>query len=283
MSEARSFRIQVPAKWVLTGEHSVLRGGQAIAFSYPLMKLTFTYDPAHSSVDSASPFQSQIRSLIGRASEFLNIPLPVDESHIEIQSQIPIGAGLGSSAALCVAMARFCLWKAERDESRLIELATYLEDLFHGKSSGMDVSAIASEPFPIHYSMSQKATRLTGLGVLPKFVLYDSGKRGQTKECIQKVKHWQSTMPHWVNHYDEQMGEATRLAQVALQEFSKSTRDAEGQLSKAMTLAQNCFETWGLVTPELMEQKYELLQQGALAVKLTGAGLGGYWVALWKS
>ena len=50
-----------------------------------------------------------------------------------------------------------------------------------------------------------------------------------------------------------------------------------------MALAQQCFETWGLVTPELIEQKYELLKQGALGVKLTGAGLGGFWVALWKS
>ena len=279
----RSFSVEVPAKWVLTGEHSVLRGREAIAFPYAPMKLSLSYQSTLSNGITANPFQSQIRSLIGRASEFLKVPLDVNESQIDIQSQIPIGAGLGSSAALCVAMSKFCLWKAEKNEDQLVELATHLEDLFHGKSSGMDVSAIASGTFPILYSIEKRARLITPLGVLPKFELYDSGKRGQTTECIQKVKHWQQSMPHLVNHYDDQMGESTRIAYEALLNFSKSPRESEAQLAHAMNLAQQCFETWGLVTPELIQQKYELLKQGALGVKLTGAGLGGFWVALWKS
>jgi mevalonate kinase len=279
----RSFSVEVPAKWVLTGEHSVLRGREAIAFPYAPMKLSLSYQSTLSNGITANPFQSQIRSLIGKASEFLKVQLDVNESQIDIQSQIPIGAGLGSSAALCVAMAKFCLWKAEKNEDQLVELATHLEDLFHGKSSGMDVSAIASGTFPILYSIEKRARIIAPLGVLPKFELYDSGKRGQTKECIQKVKHWQQSMPHLVNHYDDQMGEATRIAYEALLGFSKSPRESEAQLAHAMNLAQQCFETWGLVTPELIQQKYELLKQGALGVKLTGAGLGGFWVALWKS
>lgn len=282
MMSNRSFQVEVPAKWVLTGEHSVLRGKEAIAFPYPLMKLTLNYQSSLNQGVTANPFQSQIRSLIGRASEFLKTPLDVNESLIDIQSQIPIGAGLGSSAALCVAMAKFCLWKAEKNEDQLIALATHLEDLFHGKSSGMDVSAIASNT-PILYSMENRARLITGLGSMPRFELYDSGRRGATKECIQKVKHWQQSMPHLVNHYDEQMGESTRIAHEALLSFSKSPRESEAKLAHAMNLAQQCFETWGLITPELMEQKYELLKQGALGVKITGAGLGGFWVALWRS
>jgi mevalonate kinase len=282
-NELRSFSVEVPAKWVLTGEHSVLRGREAIAFPYPLMKLSLSYQSSLTGNITANPFQSQIRSLIGRASEFLKIPLDVNEALIDIQSQIPIGAGLGSSAALCVAMAKFCLWKAEKNEDQLIELATHLEDLFHGKSSGMDVSAIAANTSPILYSIEKRAKLITGLGSMPRFELYDSGRRGATKECIQKVKHWQQSMPHLVNHYDDQMSESTRIAFQALLDFSKSPRESEEKLAHAMGLAQQCFETWGLVTPELIEQKYELLKQGALGVKLTGAGLGGFWVALWRS
>lgn len=279
----RSFSIEVPAKWVLTGEHSVLRGREAIAFPYPLMKLTLTYQSTLSSNITANPFQSQIRTLISRASEFLKTPLNINEGQIDIHSQIPIGAGLGSSAALCVAMAKFVLWKAEKNEDQLIELATHLEDLFHGKSSGMDVSAIAANTLPILYSIEKRARLITPLGALPRFELYDTGKRGPTKECIQKVKHWQQSMPHLMNHFDDQMGESTRIAYQALINFSSHPRESEEELAKAMSLAQQCFETWGLVTPELIEQKHELLKQGALGVKLTGAGLGGFWVALWRS
>ena len=279
----RGFKVEVPAKWVLTGEHSVLRGKGAIAFPHSQMKLFLNYQPGLSLQAAANPFQSQIRSLVGRASEFLNVPLDIHESNIEIHSQIPIGAGLGSSAALCVAMAKFTLWKAEMNEDRLVPLATYLEHLYHGKSSGMDVSAIAAVSSPILYSIDAGASMISPLGTVPRFELYDSGKRGSTKECIQKVKHWHQSMPHLVEHYDEQMAEATRIAHQALLNYSMKPRESEDQLAKAMTMGQQCFETWGLLSPELIEQKYDLLKQGALAVKLTGAGLGGFWVALWRS
>jgi mevalonate kinase len=279
----KSFSIEVPAKWVLTGEHSVLRGHESIAFPYPSMRFSLKYEPGVSTQVTANPFQSQIRSLIGRASEFLKLPLEINETDIELHSQIPIGAGLGSSAALCVAISKFVLWKLGRSEDQVVALATHLEHFYHGKSSGMDVSAIAANTLPILYSIEKGSTLITPLGSLPRFELYDSGKRGATKECIQKVKHWQQSMPHLVEHYDDQMGESTRIAHQALLSFSKNPRESEQQLARAMTMGQNCFETWGLVTPELIEQKHELLKQGALAVKLTGAGLGGFWVALWRS
>ena len=76
---------------------------------------------------------------------------------------------------------------------------------------------------------------------------------------------------------DEQMNSATETALQALREFKIP------KLAEAMNQAQACFETWGLVSSELMDQKHELLKQGALAVKLTGAGLGGFWVALWPN
>jgi mevalonate kinase len=279
----RSFKIEVPAKWVLMGEHSVLRGREAIAFPHAQMKLSLNYQPGQTIPVTANPFQSQIRSLVGRASEFLNMTLDIQENAMEIHSQIPIGAGLGSSAALCVAMAKFALWKAQLKEDQLVPLATHLEHLYHGKSSGMDVSAIAAGSSPILYSIDQGASLISPLGTVPRFELYDSGKRGSTKECIQKVKHWQQSMPHLVEHYDDQMNDATRLAHQALLNFSMKPRESEDQLAIAMTLGQKCFETWGLVSPDLIEQKHDLLKQGALAVKLTGAGLGGFWIALWRS
>ncbi len=38
-----SFETRVPAKWVLTGEHSVLRGATALAFPYPALSLNLFY------------------------------------------------------------------------------------------------------------------------------------------------------------------------------------------------------------------------------------------------
>jgi mevalonate kinase len=288
--QIHDFSIEVPAKWVLSGEHSVLRGKQALAFPYHDFTLKLSYrkdaDAKKELTISANPFQSQIKALIGRAFEWLDVRADLlDGGEIDIQSQIPIGAGLGSSAALSVAVARLALWKANASEDRWIPLATHLEDVFHGRSSGMDVNAIAYAQ-PILYSLNsesreQKAEVLNQV-CMPKFKLYDSGKRGQTKECIEQVNAWMKGQGENSIRYDAQMHEATQMARHALHEFADHPERSLENLAKAMNLAQNCFETWGLITPELMTQKQELLKQGALAVKLTGAGLGGFWIALWK-
>ena len=282
MTRISEFTIEVPAKWVLTGEHAVLRGKSAIAFPHQSHSLKLVYRKQKVFSITANPFQGVVRNLIGRALEFLGQDSRVFEAgEIDIQSQIPIGAGLGSSAALCTAIARLVIWKTGVDPEVWIPLSTHLEDVFHGKSSGMDVQAIAHGR-PIEFSMEGGAKPLLGLTRIPKFEWYDSGLRGQTLDCVEKVKHWRTLNPHLAGLYDDKMGEATRLAKEGLLEFQRDPVRGEERLARAMNDAQHCFETWGLCTPELIGQKHELLRQGALAVKLTGAGLGGFWVALWS-
>ncbi len=277
------FSIEVPAKWVLSGEHSVLRGKSAIAFCYPSFSLKLSYSEQESLSITPNPFQSQIKQLIGRALEYLKYPESTFAGgKIEIESEIPVGAGLGSSAAVSVAIARLVLWKTKSDLAQWIPLATHLEDLFHGKSSGMDVSAIA-QSHPILFSMAEKGRALAHFKKLPRFELYDSGKRGQTKECIELVKKWRENHVERADQLDDQMQAATNAALEGLRIYQNDSQSGEKILASAMTEAQSCLETWGLVSPELVSQKQDLLKQGALAVKLTGAGLGGFWVALWPS
>jgi mevalonate kinase len=267
------FSIEVPAKWVLVGEHSVLRGYAAIAMPYFAYTLSLSYRSGPEELTiTANPFQSQIKSLLARACEWLHVsPEKLRGGELEIQSRIPIGAGLGSSAALCVAVSRFVLWKTQTDLQQWIPLATHLEDVFHGKSSGMDIHAIAHAQ-PILYSMAGGAQVLGDVRKFPRFELFDSGRRGLTRECIERVK---AQPPMTAQLLDSKMGEATQMAREALKDYSLSA------LAQAMNQAQECFEAWGLVPNELIEQKNELLKQGALAVKLTGSGMGGFWVALW--
>jgi len=281
MTKVSDFSIELPAKWVLSGEHSVLRGKTALSFPHQPFVLKLSYRDQATLNITANPFQSQIKSLIARSLEFLNQSEAAFRSgEIDIQSQIPIGAGLGSSAALCAAIARLVLWKTRGDLSLWIPLSTHLEDVFHGKSSGMDVSTIALGR-PILFSMKDQAMVLKNVGRLPRFELYDSGVRGLTRECVERVRYWHNQNPHMTELLDNQMDEATREALSGLQQFQTDEAQGERRIANAMNQAQACFETWGLLTPQLLSQKHELLKQGALAVKLTGAGLGGFWVALW--
>ncbi len=187
-----------------------------------------------------------------------------------------MGSGLGSSAALCVAVARFALWyrNAKSDLLECLALATHLEDTFHGKSSGMDVTVVATGE-PIAYTRKNGGERYLQGGKLPRFELIDTGARGKTKECVALVEK--------AENLDAQMARASEIARAALLSFDESPKESEKQLIEAMKLGESCFESWGLVSPELIKQKERILNEGALAVKMTGAGLGGFWVALYPS
>ena len=282
------FSTTVPAKWVLTGEHSVLRGKSAIAFPYSEFNLKISYTPSNERLQIIAPaHEAQVLSLLERACAWLKIPFStLDEGVLEIQSQIPVGAGLGSSAALCVALARFTLWKSGNQKSvetnPCIALATHLEHVFHGKSSGMDIHLIATGK-PILFTMNEEAKPIQSQLPSVRFELRDTRQRGKTLDCIQRVKKWQDQSPDLIHEYDQKMHDATEAARNALETFGHAPDAAESSLILAMNQAQACFEAWGLVNDTLLAQKAEILREGALAVKLTGSGLGGFWVVLKSS
>jgi mevalonate kinase len=276
------FKVTVPGKWVFSGEHGVLRGGNALAFPYPKFSLSLSFfkNENRASYEKQDP---QILSLLGRACEFLKKESSVfARSFIEIQSDIPMGAGLGSSAAMSVAVAKLAIWKTASDANELIPLAAHLEDLFHGKSSGMDVSVIAVGA-PILFSMQNKAKVLDEFKTFPKIDLHDTGLRGQTKICIEQVKTWKVNHSEEAQAVDAQMDQATSFAVLGFTEFQRDPKTGEQNLAKAMNLAHACFEAWGLVPNEIRAQRDAFLKQGALSAKLTGAGLGGFWIVLWPS
>jgi mevalonate kinase len=54
-------------------------------------------------------------------------------------------------------------------------------------------------------------------------------------------------------------------------------------IARSMKRAQECFATWQLIPGDAYRLAQDLERQGALAVKITGAGGGGFLVALWNS
>ena len=46
-------------------------------------------------------------------------------------------------------------------------------------------------------------------------------------------------------------------------------------------MAKDCFEQWGLIDSSVQAEMDRLSAQGALAVKPTGSGGGGYLLSLW--
>jgi mevalonate kinase len=190
---------------------------------------------------------------------------PLPATAFAVTSDIPPRAGLGSSASLSVAIARFLLPEAPFQE--LFRLALSLEDIFHGKSSGMDVAAALSEG-PILFQKGKTPATLNQWRT--HLYLTDTSFRSSTKACVEQVVKLNRP------DLDEKMaGSVARM-------ISAFGAQNTALLAESMNIAEACFAEWGLIPGSVAEQIRELKAQGALAVKPTGSGNGGFLLSLWE-
>lgn len=167
--------INVPAKLIITGEHAISNTGKAIVAvvnkvmsikvgysdSFYINDKELTYNDIvarHDGIkrkyglflqggllikDVLKEENDLIIACIGAIFErFSNKSDPIK---IIINSQIPIGSGMGSSAALCFGLisALNACYELGLSKQQITEMATEIENLKHGKSSGIDVKSIS--------------------------------------------------------------------------------------------------------------------------------------------
>lgn len=257
-SSAQTPRFRVSGKCILLGEHSVVRGHPALVF--PLQSRSLELMPSK----ETNAFSDPLKRTLDRAMEMLAWKKELPS--VKVESTIPMRAGLGSSAALSVAVVRFLQWQGA-PITDAFSFALELENLFHGKSSGIDVAAVL-EGQPIRFQKSAAPKPLTSYWK-PHLYLVDTGLRSSTKACVEKVTQLQRP------DLDEAMAAAVQAA-----EQSFLQKDLKG-LAEQINKAHEVFQQWNLVPEEVEKQRQELMKAGALAVKLTGSGDGGFLLSLW--
>lgn len=270
---------QVPGKWILAGEHAVLRGSQAIVFPLKSRFLSLSYFKNSNEFKilisgiCSSDLEMIIWSVIEKALAELNIKRSDLKGDLKIYSHIQFGAGMGASATLAVGLTLFFQHLGYLKTDPFL-FAKKLEDLFHGESSGVDV-AVALHQKPMIFEKN-KANIFFDLKKLPLLYLSYTGQRGVTKDCVNKVKNLISEQPAKAQAIDEKMKKV-------VQDFIGSHFQwNESEWIEQLNLAQSCFENWDLV-PAVVEQHMQKLKKaGALACKLTGSGSGGYVLSLWR-
>lgn len=288
---AGDFTVKVHGKWILAGEHAVLRGCQAIAFpAYGKhLALTWVNKGAFGSSfggDRGQEFQILFAGVFDRALEILNRSgdLALKRGHFHVDSTLPVGAGLGASAALAVAVGRWFVAEGAIDEAHLFEFCREIENLFHGESSGVDV-AVAIESRGLLFSRSGGFVPFDPEWQPLWYISY-SGTRGITSECVSKVKALIATDPDTGQLLDLRMREAVQLAHESLVQTANSQQEASDRFQKlatAIELSASCFKSWGLSEGELGRHLAWLTESGAVAVKPTGSGGGGFALSLWRA
>ncbi|MCB0342901.1 MAG: hypothetical protein H6626_01275 [Pseudobdellovibrionaceae bacterium] len=270
-------------KWILAGEHTVLRGGPALVFPVRSKSFHLNYLPAEKGLKLkfSGPYGEDFKLLVwGVLEQALEVSgkkrvdLP---GQLEIDSQLPLGAGLGASAALCVAIGRLWQYMGWISEREVYEFSRDLENLFHGESSGVDI-AVSVAGQGIRFMRGGEWTDVD-MQWQPTWFLSYSGKRGMTSECVKKVKALADRSPELLEKIDNEMSRATDKAELAL---SLPEHEGLARLAMAIDRARDCFEQWGLIGRELSNHMRLLQENGALAAKPTGSGGGGYVLSLWK-
>jgi len=290
-----------PAKIILFGEHSVVYGKPAIAAAIDLR----TYVKAEFNENgririeakdirtpgltvSFSEDQIYFETDYGKAAEVLSyvreaINLVMEEAGqrkgvtVSITSQIPVGAGLGSSAAVAVATigAVSRLFGLELDKSEIAKLGHKVELLVQGASSGIDPTVSAVGGFLYYQKGSFESLPVVELPIVVGY----TGSSGSTKELVAKVRKNYEEMPEIIEPILNSMGKLVEKArEVILAEYDKEIKFK--LLGTLMNINHGLLDALGVSTKSLSDLVYASREAGALGAKITGAGGGGCMYAL---
>lgn len=217
-----------------------------------------------------------------------------------LRSTIPIGAGLGSSASICVCLAAALLLQIRTlsgphpdqpaDESRLqierINRWAFVGEMcIHGNPSGVD-NTVATQGKAVVFQRTDytKPPRVKPLWNFPELplLLVDTRQPKSTAAEVAKVATLKKAQPEItesiLNAIDKvSMGAAELIAQ---DDFDSSKVESLEELGKLMTINHGLLNALGVSHPRL-ERIRELVDHENMGwTKLTGAGGGGCAITL---
>ncbi len=288
-----------PGKIILTGEHFVVYGAPAIVAAISLhstvtaeKRLDTWTEISSTSLGYCARFRGGTSKPVtgGKSACYALKPIHVASEFmkkhfkatgqgltIQIDSNLPVAVGLGSSAATAVSTmaAISTLYGDKVDRALLRRLAFQSEKMIHGTPSGID-QTISVYGGIVEYSRGKSFKRITPTRNI-SFVVGNTGKNRSTGRMVAKVKE---KMLHNSVFRKEIMNSALLISQSAMHALKLGDLKKLGDL---MNSNQELLEMVGASTTELDSLVLAARSAGALGAKMTGAGGGGCMIALCSS
>ncbi len=260
-------------KVILFGEHAVVHGVSAIAAGIDRGAVA----RCERAASDAILINGQVvepDSQIFPALQEVRIQLGVGPARLDLELELPPGAGLGASAALGVATVRALgdLNQLALDERRVFLAAQAWERVFHGNPSGVDVAA-AQSGRPIRFSRTSDPDPLLMQRSM-RLLVAQAGPPASTKEMVAGVARLKERNP---SQFTRTLDAIAALVENATLLLKSGDLVSVGKL---MDLNQMLLAGWMLSTQELEDACRRAREEGALGAKLTGSGGGGCVIAL---
>ena len=191
---------------------------------------------------------------------------------IKIESEIPIGAGLGSSSACCVAAAASMLDLFNNtNKKEVLELAIGAEKTIFPNTSGADCTVSVYGGI-IEYQKEKGFSKIK-TGNEFNFLIIDSEQIHSTDKVVERVKKFKNDN---TNVFTELCAEEERLVTKVLESIKNNDLETIG---KCMAQNQIFLEQIGVSNDQLLSITKEI-EKITFGAKITGAGDGGCIIAL---
>lgn len=273
-------------KVILLGEHAVIYGRHALALpiadavSAEVEKTNagVTLSVLEWGISRQVGLDDQNAQGIDAAVALILRELGIDRQGfaIRVRSKLPPAMGLGSSAAIAVAIVRAFdnYLGLVLDDVRVNEVAFECEKLAHGTPSGID-NTIATYAKPMLFrNGASLQIRDVALKEVPPIVIASSGHAGFTREQVAHVRTRYEQKPAV---YDALFDEIDGLSRSGIDALERTDY---AELGLLMNVCHGLLNALEVSTPELERMVAISRDAGALGAKLTGAGGGGSIVSL---
>lgn len=278
-----------PGKIILFGEHAVVYGRPAIAAPVSQVQARAILIAQPRAPAGEVQLQAPDIGLEARLDELPEThPLAVAVRSVlaelglerspacalRVTSTIPVAAGLGSGAAVSVAVIRaFATFLGHPIAAKRVSALAYeVEKLHHGTPSGID-NTVVTYALPVVFQRGQPVEILR-LPAPFTVVIGDTGIHSPTAVAVGDLRRaWQAEPAHFEALFDA-VGKIVQQARQAIES------GAPEELGALMDANHGYLQQMGVSAPALDRLVEAARAAGASGAKLSGGGRGGNMIAL---
>ncbi len=274
-------------KAILVGEHFAVHGGGAVAV--PVLARSVTVEVVEGAAgivvaDGVRRGSTLSEATLAEALEAMLAELGVASRGwgLRVAGDLPLGAGLGGSAALAAALVRALGARGELDLDRgpgVEALVHRLEHLAHGKPSGID-GAVVSREAPVELVAGRIATLACAPGWVEEAPWWIAivAREGSTREAVTRVAAFREARR---DAYDRMAAESDGAVRRVEELLSVApTGAALSQIGAIFDDAHARLAALGVSNEALARLVTAARSAGACGAKLSGGGLGGAVIAV---